>query len=213
MDDVAPVTDQERALYKDIDFDIPNYKNNDIGANGLIHEDDKTKLLMARWRMPSLSMHGIEGAFADPGAKTVIPSKVIGKFSIRIVPNQTIDGVQKKVTDYLNKKWAELKSPNHFRVVPMKGGRYWLADPDCPNFVAGKKAIVRAYGIEPDLTRDGCSIPITLTLEEVTGKDVLLLPMGACDDGAHSQNEKINLKNYIQGTKVMAAYLFELSQM
>jgi len=53
--------------------------------------------------------------------------------------------------------------------------------------------------MEPDLTREGCSIPITLTLEEVTGKNVLLLPIGACDDGAHSQNEKINLKNYIEG--------------
>ena len=68
-----------------------------------------------------------------------------------------------------------------------------------------------AYGIEPDLTRDGCSIPITLTLEEVTGKDVLLLPVGACDDGAHSQNEKINMRNYIQGTKMLGAYLNELS--
>ena len=42
-------------------------------------------------------------------------------------------------------------------------------------------------GIEPDLTREGGSIPVTLTLQEATEKDVLLLPMGACDDGAHSQ--------------------------
>ena len=27
----------------------------------------------------------------------------------------------------------------------------------------------------------------------------MLLPVGACDDGAHSQNEKINMTNYIQG--------------
>ena len=42
-------------------------------------------------------------------------------------------------------------------------------------------------GIEPDLTREGGSIPVTLTLQEATEKDVLLLPMGACDDGAHSE--------------------------
>jgi hypothetical protein len=28
---------------------------------------------------------------------------------------------------------------------------------------------------------------------------VLLLPMGSSDDGAHSQNEKINTRNYIEG--------------
>ena len=42
-------------------------------------------LLMGRMRNPSLSLHGIEGAFSDPGAKTVIPAKVSGKFSIRYV--------------------------------------------------------------------------------------------------------------------------------
>lgn len=55
------------------------------------------------------------------------------------------------------------------------------------------------YGVEPDLTREGGSIPVTLTLEETTGKNVMLLPIGASDDGAHSQNEKINRSNYIIG--------------
>jgi acetylornithine deacetylase/succinyl-diaminopimelate desuccinylase-like protein len=52
---------------------------------------------MHRWRHPSLSLHGIEGAFAEPGSKTVIPKTVIGKFSIRIVPNMEPSVVEKKV--------------------------------------------------------------------------------------------------------------------
>jgi len=40
---------------------------------------------MGRMRYPSLSLHGIEGAFSGVGAKTVIPAKVSGKFSIRFV--------------------------------------------------------------------------------------------------------------------------------
>ena len=104
------------------------------------------------------------------------------------------------------------------------------------------------YGVEPDLTREGGSIPVTLTLQvvllwtlcwllmgvgcwsliisdsliadedcrcwvwklqqyqllcwwqfdiiqEATGKNVILLPMGAADDGAHSQNEKIDIRS------------------
>ena len=42
-------------------------------------------MIMGRMRMPSLSLHGIEGAFYGPGAKTVIPASVAGKFSIRFV--------------------------------------------------------------------------------------------------------------------------------
>lgn len=69
------------------------------------------------------------------------------------------------------------------------------------------------YGTEPDMTREGCSIPITLSLEEVTGKNVMLLPIGACDDGAHSQNEKINTANYLRGTMLLIAYIHELGKL
>ena len=55
------------------------------------------------------------------------------------------------------------------------------------------------HGVGPDLTRDGCSIPVTLTLQKALQKNIVLLPIGACDDGAHSQNEKIDCTNYIKG--------------
>ena len=36
----------------------------------------------------------------------------------------------------------------------------------------------------------------------------MLLPMGAGDDGAHSQNEKINIRNYIEGVSYKAIHKF-----
>ena len=76
MDSVAPLTKEEEAKYVNIDFDVEEYAK-DIGVPGsLMHGNDKAKTLMARWRYPSLSLHGIQGAFSDPGAKTVIPRKV-----------------------------------------------------------------------------------------------------------------------------------------
>lgn len=48
--------------------------------------DHKESVIMGRMRNPSLSLHGIQGAFSEPGCKTVIPSKVAGKFSLRYVP-------------------------------------------------------------------------------------------------------------------------------
>ena len=62
----------------------------------------------------------------------------------------------------------------------------------------------KVFGSEPDMTREGGSIPVTLTLQEATGKNVMLLPLGACDDGAHSQNEKMDRKNYIEGVSILA---------
>lgn len=163
------------------------------------------KLLMHRWRQPSLSIHGIEGGFSEPGAKTVIPSKVIGKFSIRLVPHMTPNETTEKVIAYINKKWQTRGSPNIMKVSLFHGGKPWSENPDHPNYIAGRKATKHVYDVEPDLSREGGSIPVTLTFQEVTGKNVLLLPVGQGDDGAHSQNEKLNTYNYIQGVSFTIA--------
>jgi len=68
------------------------------------------------------------------------------------------------------------------------------------------------HNVEPDMTREGGSIPVTLVFQEATGENVMLLPMGCSDDGAHSQNEKINRSNFLNGTKLLAAYLEEVAR-
>lgn len=86
-------------------------------------------------------------------------------------------------------------------------------DPNHPHYTAARNATKHVYKVDPDMTREGGSIPVTLTLQEATGKNVLLLPVGACDDGAHSQNEKIDIRNYIEGTKLLGAYLYEVAKL
>ena len=52
------------------------------------------------------------------------------------------------------------------------------------------------------MIREGGSLPVTLTLQEATGKNLMMIPLGACDDGAHSQKEKMDRKNYIEGVSI-----------
>ena len=67
-DKVAPVTKKEDEIYATLDFSI-NDIHEAVGSKNTISEDKKTAL-MNRWRNPSLSIHGVEGAFSAPGAKT-----------------------------------------------------------------------------------------------------------------------------------------------
>uniref|UniRef100_A0A674BXR9 Cytosolic non-specific dipeptidase n=1 Tax=Salmo trutta TaxID=8032 RepID=A0A674BXR9_SALTR len=190
-EEVANITDEEKKLYEKIDFDMVEYAK-DIGAGKLLH-DTKEAILMHRWRYPSLSLHGIEGAFSDVGAKTVIPRKVIGKFSIRLVPDMDPKVVEKQVTCHLE-KFAELESPNKLKVYTGHGCPTstipitWLVESNN----VGLSLFSTVFGVEPDLTREGCSIPVTLTFQEAIGLNVMLVPMGSSDDGAHSRNEKFN---------------------
>lgn len=196
--EVAPLRKDETKMYESIDFNVDSYRDF-IGTKKLLHNEDKTLILMHRWRYPTLSIHGIEGAFSEPGQKTVIPRKVIGKFSLRTVPSMTPEKVEEYVQAHLDRKWAERQSCNKMKLLSMHHGKPWTEDPDHPNYQAGIRATRHAYNVEPDMTREGGSIPVTLTLQEATGKNVMLLPIGCGDDGAHSQNEKIDIRNYIQG--------------
>ena len=60
---------------------------------------------------------GIQGAFDGDGSKTVIPRKVIGKFSVRIVPNMEPSTVEKQVIDYLTEIHRKRGSPNTVKSV------------------------------------------------------------------------------------------------
>ncbi|KAH1177366.1 hypothetical protein KIL84_011068 [Mauremys mutica] len=107
---VAPLTEKEKKLYEGIEYDLDQITAK-YGLEGFRNKT-KEELLMQRSRYPSLSIHGIEGAFSAPGAKTVIPAKVTGKFSIRLVPNMEPSVVEKQ-----HKNLGQ-KNPSH-PVLPL----------------------------------------------------------------------------------------------
>ncbi|KAI1885528.1 hypothetical protein AGOR_G00204710 [Albula goreensis] len=210
-DAVAPLTEEEKKLYEDIHFDLDEMKKT-AGVKRFL-QDNKEGILMARWRYPSLSIHGIEGAFSDPGSKTVIPRRVIGKFSIRQVPNMEPAVVETQVKKHLEEVFAKQKSPNTLKVTTTVGAKPWMANVNDVPYVAGRKAVKAVFGEEPELIREGSTIPIANNFQEVTGKSTMMLPISGHDDGEHSQNEKISRYNFIEGTKLFAAFFHELAQL
>ncbi|PKI85975.1 hypothetical protein MVES1_000083 [Malassezia vespertilionis] len=208
-DQVAPLTPEERKRFEVMEFSISDVDNS-TGSKSTVSED-KVEVLMSRMRYPSLSLHGIEGAFAEPGSKTVIPAKVTGKFSIRLVPDMEPETCVDCVRKHVESEFAKLHSKNTIKLEPDHPGKPWTVDPNHWNYEAATRATELIYGVKPDLTREGGSIPITLTFADALGKNVLLLPMGRADDGAHSTNEKLDLSNYVKGTELLGTYLYEVA--
>lgn len=75
-----------------------------------------------------------------------------------------------------------------------------------------QQATETIYGQTPNYTREGGSIPVALTFSQVTGKSVVLIPMGQGDDGAHGPGEKIARNNLIRGTMLLGEYLHEAAK-
>lgn len=127
--------------------------------------ENTAAVIMGRMRQSSLSLHGIEGAFSDVGCKTVIPSKIGGKFSIRcvtadvtrlrsfshlsgpysLVPPQTPENVIPLVEAYLESEFAKLNSKNKMTIEYLHGGRPWVTDPKHWNFEAARRATEVRY--------------------------------------------------------------------
>lgn len=105
---------------------MADFQSSFSGTNNIF--EDTASTLQGRWRFPSLSLHGVQGAFSGAGAKTVIPAKVIGKFSIRTVPNMEPEEVTKHVVAHCNKVFGELKSKNKINAYCLHYGKWWVAD-------------------------------------------------------------------------------------
>ncbi|CAL1709499.1 unnamed protein product [Somion occarium] len=200
-DGVSAADADELKRYSELDYGVNDLES--AAGGPVANSDDKVTVLMARSRNPSLSLHGIEGAFSGGGAKTVIPATVSGKFSLRLVPPQTPEDITKKVISYIESEFAKLGTKNTCKVEFLHGGKPWVADASHWSYEAAKQATEAVYLTTPNYTREGGSIPVTLTFADNLGVNVLLLPMGRADDGAHSTNEKMDISNFIKGSKLL----------
>lgn len=209
--DCTPLSLEEEALYRGISFDVEEFRKEAGDVPSLIGGTDATSVLMNRWRYPALSVHGIEGGYSGTGMKTVIPGSATGKFSVRLVPGQDPKAVEEAMRGALEARFAELNSPNQLSITSSSSDP-WLADPKGPLYQAGASALLKVYGVRPDLTREGGSIPITNMLQDALGVETMLLPLGQSDDGAHGENEKMARKNYLHGISVLATVMDEVAR-
>ncbi|MGA8891395.1 MAG: dipeptidase [Anaeromyxobacteraceae bacterium] len=157
------------------------------------------------WARPTLDVNGIWGGYQGEGAKTVLPAKAGAKVSMRLVPDQTPEEIERKFTAHVRKI-----APRSVKVTVrhLHGGSPFLCPTDAPEFQATERALRRAFGRKPVLIREGGSIPFTATIQEALGVPVILMGFGLPDENSHAPNERLDLSNYQRGI-LSAAYLYE----
>ena len=205
-DSVRPLTEDEERLYVNSEFNVDIFKKM-IGYTTKWANEDPKSLLMNLWRYPSLTIHGIEGAFHGPGAKTVIPGKVIGKVSIRTVPDQNPREIGELFKKYVEKEFSKLNSPNKLKFEVPEAGDWWFGNPNTFLFKANEKAIKEYWEKEPSFTRGGGSIPIIPFMEKTFNCSAMGVATGQPSDGAHSQNERLRIKNFVGSKEVVKLLL------
>ena len=202
-DDVRPLSDAERAEFKRLPFNEKQYRKS-IGAPKLFGETGFSTLERASAR-PTFEVNGLLSGFTGVGAKTVLPAVAMAKVSMRLVPDQDPDRVGDLFEAYVKKIAPKTVEA---RVTRMHGGKPWMASLDSPYVQAAGRAIEQGFGQKPVLMREGGSIPVVATFQEVLGLPSVLFGVGLPDDRIHAPNEKLDLANFHNGI-IASAVLYE----
>src|SRR5688572_9970817 len=202
-DDVKELREEEREAWKRLPFNERRYAK-ELGAPKLYGESGYSTLERV-WARPTFEINGMISGFTGEGAKTVIPAVAMAKISMRLVPNQDPDRIAELFEAYVKKiasKSVEVK------ITRMHGGKPWMTEFDNPFVQAAGRAIEKGFGKAPVFNREGGSIPVVATFQEILGLPSVLFGVGLPDENAHAPNEKLDLNNF-HGGVIASAYLYD----
>ncbi len=202
-DDVVPLTDVEREQWTTLPFDEQSYRD-DLGVDALL-EEEGYGVLERTWARPTFEVNGLLSGFTGKGSKTVLPAKAMAKISMRLVAHQDPAAIM----DAVEKHLEAVKPPGvRLQITRMQGGKPWMTPRDHPVMQAAGRAMERGFGNEPVFIREGGSIPLVSTLEELFDVPAVLMGIGLPDENAHAPNENLDLGNFYSGI-ASAAFFFE----
>jgi len=204
-DDVLEISSQEKQAFSRVPFDEKEFAE-EIALKGTPGEAGYT-VLERIWARPTLDVNGIKGGFQGEGAKTVIPARASAKISCRLVANQDPKDITKKLIKHLEDIAPDFVT---VKATDLHGAKTALSPLDSKAVRLTAKALEKAFAKEVIFARTGGSIPIVNNFQEELAVDVVLVGFGLENDGAHSPNEKFELKNYYDAIKANSEILKEL---
>lgn len=205
-DAVRPLEDWERKAFADLPFDEQQYANS-LGVTQ-VHGEEGYTTRERVWARPTCDVHGLFGGYQGAGAKTVIPSWGGAKVSMRLVPDQDPQEIGRLFTDYVHRiapPGVKIEIEDHHGAQPT------LLETEGPAVDAAREALEQIWGKAPVMVREGGSIPIVSTFDDVLGVPVLMLGFGLPEDGLHSPNEKFKIDNFYGGIETVALFLDRLA--
>ena len=103
---------------------------------------------------------------------------------MRLVPDQDPNEIEELFESYVMARAPETVSVKV--TTTMHGGKPWVASLDHPALKAAANAVEASFGKRPVFQREGGSIPIVATFQEILGIPTVLMGIGLPDENAHA---------------------------
>ncbi|OWY71341.1 hypothetical protein B7486_12175 [cyanobacterium TDX16] len=199
-DSVQEMSDDEVKMMNSLPYDESAFLK-DLGSPKGWGEQGYS-ILQRRWARPTLDVNGIYGGYMKEGSSTIIPSMAGAKVSMRLVPNQSAEEIERLFEETVRARVPDtvtLEIKTHASCDP------YLADLRSAGMKASRQAVALGFGKEPVLIREGGSLPILPMLRQVLGADSLMLGYCMPNCNAHSPNEFFHLRDFEAGMRTSAA--------
>jgi acetylornithine deacetylase/succinyl-diaminopimelate desuccinylase-like protein len=208
-DDVRDLTDEERAAYAAVPFDMDAF----MKATGVTQPSEGERGYTLPERLsgrPTFDIDGIWGGFQGEGPKTIIPGFAAAKISCRLVPDQDPRTIERLMMDHLQ---AIAPPTVTVTVKSLSNGWPALTPLDHPAVAASARASEKAFGKAPIFHRSGGSIPYLPALEQHTGIKSVMLGWASPNGNFHAPNEWMPMANYRGGMDCIVHLWDEIGRM
>ena len=211
-DAVRPIEDYEMKLYTAISFDVAAYKKQ-LGLSKLpfleeTAEDLKERILMDRWREPTISYTGITCSISNA---SIIPKNAAARVSVRTVPDQDPQIMRTLLIKHIEKAFSDLGTTNKLSVEEKVNVPWWVGDIQNEYYQQMAQSLEKHWKTKPILVREGGTSPNTRYLEETIGAPCFHFPIGQASDRAHLPNERIRLLNLSTSKDVLVDFFTNIA--
>ena len=195
----------ELKAWKRLPFNEGHYRKTEVGS--VLTGEPGYSVLHRTWARPTLEVHGMPGGFTGAGAKTVIPARAQAKVSMRLVPNQDPEDIQKRFEAFVKKN-----TPKGIQTRV----KVWSKAPACvigtnnTYIRAATEALDDVFRKETVFIRSGGSIPIVTDFQDVLKIPSVMMGFGLPDDNLHAPNEKFHIPNFYRGIESICLFFEKL---
>ena len=204
-DNVRPITDEDRAFTHSMPDE---WWLEQTGARATFGEEGYTSSERAAAR-PTLDVNGCLSGFTGEGPKTVLPARAMAKVSTRLVPDQRPEEIEASMRAYLEERMPPTVT---WELEMLSDCLPGMVERDSSLVIAAKNSLKAVWDVEPVFVRQGGSVPVVGSIQDVLGVDSLIMGFGLPDDNLHAPNEKFHLPNYFRGIETFIRFSYELTR-
>lgn len=205
-DDIDPVTELDDEMLSRYRVDEKETLSK-LGLEKFVLDLEGHKLKEKHIFEPTCNICGIVSGYTGEGTKTVLPSEAKAKLDFRLVPGQDPAKVLKQLRQHLD--------TNDFEEISIhvtSSEKAARTNPD-ETIVEAMIAVAERYGDKkPNIIPNTPGTGPMYELCQALGIPSASFGVGNFQSNNHAPNENINVEDYIEGIKMIAALIFEFSK-